>query len=132
MRRLRTTGMGRDQSRKSEGTPQEVEKEGNGQKQIQPLFWLNIFDCIHKNMTNHSDRAIINPVTNPQWFTQAITYLLPKSKETNIPKNCRAITCLSTTYKILTLTITERTYSFLDANTILPSEEKGCKKAFYA
>ena len=50
-----------------------------------------------------------NSELNPKWFTQGVTYLLPKSNETNIPKNYRPITCLPTMYKILTSIITERT-----------------------
>ena len=28
-----------------------------------------------------------NPELNPKWVTQGVTYLLPKSNETNTPKN---------------------------------------------
>ena len=98
---------------------------------IVPNFWLNTFDSVHENMNYYLNRAITNPVTNPQWFTQGITLLL-KSNETNVLKNCRPITCLSTMYKIITSVATERTYYFLDAHAILPSEQKGRKKGFYA
>ena len=60
-----------------------------------------------------------------------IQYNWPKSNKTNIPKNYRPITCLSTMYNILTSIVTERTYNFLDANNILPSEQKVCKKRSY-
>ena len=69
-----------------------------------------------------------NSELNPKWFTQGVTYLLPKSNETNIPKNYRPITCLPTMYKILTSVITERTYNFLDSSNILPTEQKECKR----
>ena len=72
-----------------------------------------------------------NPKLNSKWFTQRVTYLLPKSNETNIPKNYRPITCLPTMYTILTSIITERTYNFLDNNNILPIEQKGCKRGSY-
>ena len=94
-------------------------------------FWLNAFDSIHENMTNCFNRAITNPETKPKWFTQGIKYLLPKTNKTNIHKNHRLITCLSTIYKSLTSIVIERTYNFLDANNILPSEQKGCKKRCY-
>ena len=96
-----------------------------------PNFWLNTLDSIHENITNFYNRAITNPETNLQWFTPGITYLLPKSKEFNIPKNYRPITCLSTMYKILTSIVTEGTYNFLDTNNILSLEQKGCKKGTY-
>ena len=53
-----------------------------------------------------------HPELNPKWFTQGVTYLLPKSNETNIPKNYLPITCLPTMYKILTSIITERPTRF--------------------
>ena len=34
-------------------------------------------------------------------------------------------------HKTLTSIVTERTYSILDANNVLPSEQKGCKKVSY-
>ena len=72
-----------------------------------------------------------NPELNPKNFTQGVTYLLPKSNETNFPKNYLPITCLATVYKILTLITTERTCNFLDNNNILPAEQKGCKRGSY-
>ena len=46
-------------------------------------------------------------------------------------KNCRPITCLSITYKLLTSIITERTCSFLEQKESLPCEQKGCWKRSY-
>ena len=56
-------------------------------------------------------------------------YIPAKSNETNIPKNYRPMTCLSTMYEILTLIVAERTYNYLDTNNIL--EQKGYKKGSY-
>ena len=52
-----------------------------------PNFWLNNFDSIHENMTSCFNKAITNPEINPQWFTQGVTYLLPKSNDAKIHKN---------------------------------------------
>ena len=60
-----------------------------------------------------------------------MTYLLPKNNETKNPKNYRPIACLPTTYKVLTSVITERTYTFLEGNNLLPQEQKGCKRGSY-
>ena len=72
-----------------------------------------------------------NPKLNLKWFTQGVPYPLPKSNETNIPKDYQPITCLPTMYKIQTSIITERTYIFLDNNNILPTEQKECKRGSY-
>ena len=96
-----------------------------------PNFWLNTFTNAHSDHEKMFNKVILEPDSAPSWFTKGITYLHPKSNETENPKNYRPITCLSTLYKILTSIITERTYSFLDANNILPTEQKGCKKGSY-
>ena len=56
---------------------------------------------------------------------------MPKTKETNNPKKYRPITCLPTTYKILTSIIADRTYNHLEANNLLPTELKGCGRGSY-
>ena len=61
-------------------------------------FWLNAFNSIHRNITNCFNRAIKNPEMNPKWFTQGITYLLPKQIEANKPKYGRPIKCLCTKF----------------------------------
>ena len=50
---------------------------------------------------------------------------------TNIPKNSRPITCLSTMYKILTSIVTKRIYNFLDTNKCYHRNEKAVKKGSY-
>ena len=57
-----------------------------------------------------------------------VIYLLPKTNDTVNPKNYRPITCLSTTYKLLTLIITERMYLFMEANDLFCIEQKDCRK----
>ena len=96
-----------------------------------PNFRLNVFESIHNSIVNCLNKAMTNSELNPKCFTQGVRYLLPKSNETNIPKNYRPITCLPTMYKILISIITERTFNFLDNNNILPTEQKGCKRESY-
>ena len=91
-----------------------------------PNFWLNILTSAHKVLTHTLSQTMKNPEQIPQWLAKDITYLLPIASETNNPKNYRPITCLSTTYKLLTSIITERTHSFLEQKELLPCEQKGC------
>ena len=72
------------------------------------------------------------PELNPKWFTQGVTYLRPKSNQTNIPKNYRPITCLPTMYKILTSIITERTHNLLDKATFYQQNIKVVKEGHMA
>ena len=82
-------------------------------------------------MTLNLTNTLQNPETAPEWLTEGTTYLLPKTQETQNPKNYRTITCMATTYKILTSIITKRMYTFLEENSILPQEQKGCKRHSY-
>ena len=96
-----------------------------------PNFWLNSLTEVHENLKNSFNKIITSVENVPDWLTEGITYLLPKSNDTRNPKNYRPITCLTTTYKILTSIITDRMYKFLDENSILPHEQKGCKRNSY-
>ena len=67
----------------------------------------------------------------PDWFATAQTYLLPNCKDTENPKNYRPIACLSTSYKVLTLILTERSHTHITKNNILPEEQRGCIRNSY-
>ena len=86
---------------------------------------------LHQDLTNAYNDCICNPETCPDWLRIGITYLLPKTEDTKNSKNYRPITCLPTTYKMLTSIITERVYNHLDENDLLPKEQKGCRKGSY-
>ena len=91
-------------------------------------FWLKYLVSLHGQLISGYNEIIKNPINIPEWMTKGITYLLPKSKDTLHPKNYRPITCLPVIYKILTSLISERIYSYLQKNNILPEEQKGCRK----
>ena len=67
----------------------------------------------------------------PEWLTDGLTILLPKTEETKTTQNYRPITCLPTMYKVLTSILVDRTYTFLSEHQLLPSEQKGCKRESY-
>ena len=46
----------------------------------------------------------------------------------NAVDNYRPISCFPIMWKLMTGTIAERIYNFLDVNDKLPIEQKGCKK----
>ena len=66
-----------------------------------------------------------------EWLTDSLTILLLKTEETKNPKNYRPITRIPTMYKVLTFILANRTYTFLSAHQLLPSEQKGCKRESY-
>ena len=54
-----------------------------------------------------------DPNLAPKWFCQGISYLLPKSKDTENPKNYRPIT------------------KHMEQQDIFPIEQKGCRRGSY-
>lgn len=94
-----------------------------------PNFWIKQLTALHGSLTSAMNSIIKEPDNIPQWLTAGNTYLLSKGHDTKDPKYYRPITCLPTYYKILTAALSDRMYSYLITNTILPAEQKGCKKA---
>ena len=91
-------------------------------------FWLKYLTSMHKQLLEAFNEILKEPHDMPSWMTEGTAYLLPKSTETRNPKNYRPITCLPTTYKILTAILSNRIYNHLQENKILPEEQKGCRK----
>ena len=82
-------------------------------------------------MTKEIKECLLNPELCPTWLTTGKTILIPKSEETNKPKNYRPITCLPTFYKIITSIIKNRIHHHLTSENMLPIEQKGCQKGSY-
>ena len=61
-------------------------------------------------------------------LTCILTYLLDKKD----PKIYRPTTCLSTTCKLLTSVLTDRTYSHLEQNDLFPLEQKVYRRDSYS
>ena len=78
-----------------------------------PNFWLKYLESLHEDMAREYTKIIENPAEMPEWLTDGLTILLPKTEETKNPKNYRPITCLPTMYKVLTSILADRTYTFL-------------------
>ena len=91
-----------------------------------PNFWLKQLTALHQHLINAYYQATEHPENLPNLFTTAQTHLLPKCKDTEKPKNYRPIACLSTSDKVLTSILTERSFTNITKNNILPEEQRGC------
>ena len=62
-------------------------------------------------------------------MTRGRTVLIQKDKSKgNTPSNYRPITCLPLAWKLLTRILSDDIYSHLQAQEILPEEQKGCRR----
>ena len=83
---------------------------------------------LHKEYANALNRIINNQEDIPSCFSQGITYLLPKTEETQQPNKFRPITCLPTIYKRTTRIITTEVSNHLETNNILSDEQTSGKR----
>ena len=75
------------------------------------------------------DNIISNTEDTPKLMTLGKTVLCQKvSSKGNAVNNYRPISCLPLIWKLMTGTIAESIYNFLDVNDKLPVEQKGCRK----
>ena len=86
-------------------------------------FGLKQLTASYNALTIAFNKEIDDPEDLPEWFTTA-RFLLPKSGETDKPKNYRPIACLPTLYKAITSIISERSYKHTLANVVLSEEQK--------
>ena len=96
-----------------------------------PNFWLNALSSSHVTFTSLLNGIMQNTENTSEWMCEGTIYLLAKSNDTKVPKNYQPITCLSTTYKLLTSVLTDRTYLHLEQNGMFPLEQNGCRSGLY-
>ena len=91
-------------------------------------YWFKYFTSMHKSLKdNLADCLKAGKV--PEWMTKGKTVLIQKDPaKGNDPSNYRPITCLPLAWKILTGIIAEEAYTFLEQRSLLPEEQKGCRK----
>ena len=55
-----------------------------GQDEI-PNFWLKNLICFYEDKARSYSKILKQPEESPQWLTEGVTYLLPKTEETAKP-----------------------------------------------
>ena len=56
----------------------------------------------------------------PAWLTAGVKYLIPKNENTDNPKSYRSVTCLPTTYLLITSIISRRMQKYMEDENLLP------------
>ena len=95
-----------------------------GNDQIQN-YWLKAFPATHRHIAKNFNAIIEEPEKAPDWLTTGITYLIPKSGDSNGVRNYQPITYLTTMYKTRTGIIAKRISIHLEEQSLLPAEQKG-------
>ena len=96
-------------------------------------YWLKKIHALHSPLINAYNNICQHPTYTPQWLTMGRTTLIHKKGEQSDAKNYRPITCLPTTYKLLTLILNDKIYEHITKknptlHSILQPEQKGCRK----
>ena len=92
-------------------------------------YWLKKLTTLNERIVKQMDNIISNKEDIPKWMTLGKTILHQKdTSKGNAVDNYRPISCLPLMWKLMTGTIAESIYNFLDVNDKLPVEQKGCKK----
>ena len=80
---------------------------------------------MHEALRMHLEECLENGT--PNWMTKGRTILIRKDKEKgNIASNYRP--CLPLLWKLLTGIIANEMYEYLDSRSLLPEEQKGCRR----
>jgi len=88
-------------------------------------FWLKQLTATHKHIAALFNK-LIEEDQIPEWLTARVTFLIPKNKNTDNPKNYRPVTCLPTIYKLFTSIISRRMQKYMEDENLMPKEQKGC------
>jgi len=70
----------------------------------------------------------VNAPEIPAWFVRGRTVLIPKEGCQGRPEQYRPITCLNTSYKLLTAVLTEVLYEHVQLYDILPKEQYAVRR----
>ena len=101
--------------------------KGPGPDDIQG-YWIKNFTELHDKIAENLQHCLRTREV-PHWLVEGRTILVMKdtSKGTEVG-NYRPIACLNLLWKLLSGILSDKTYTFLETNKLLPDEQKGCRR----
>ena len=91
-------------------------------------YWLKHVTSLHTRIAKQLNH-LLQTGTIEDWMTTEKTTLLMKNKEKGaIPNSYRPITCLPTTFKLMTAIIAESMLNHHENNGLIPDEQKGNRR----
>ena len=89
-------------------------------------YWIKNFTELHSKIADRLEQCLQGGEV-PDWLVEGRTILIMKDPaKGNDAGNYRPIACLNLLWKLLSGILSEKTYSFLDINKLLPDEQKDC------
>lgn len=89
-------------------------------------YWLKGFPACHATLARQYQEAL-EQRSLPNFLTTGVTHLAPKSNRASDPSQYRPITCLSTTYKVLTSILKTKIDRHIEENSIMAVNQNGCR-----
>ena len=91
-------------------------------------FWFKRLTSLHVVLTDALKECVERGEV-PEWMVKGRTVLLQKDPaKGKVASNYRPIACLPLMWKLLTGIFAEKIYDHLHTNSLLPDEQKGCRK----
>ena len=91
-------------------------------------FWFKKLTSLHLVLTD-ALKECVEQGEVPGWMVKGRTVLIQKDRaKGRVASNYRPIACLPLMWKLLTGIFAEKIYDHLQANSLLPDEQKGCRK----
>ena len=93
-----------------------------------PGYCIKNLSSLHERLAWQLQSVVEGNI--PEWISKAQTSLIMKNKDIGpkVVTNYRPITCLSTTWKLLTSIISNTIYDHLSDKGLIPWEQKVCKR----
>ena len=91
-------------------------------------YWIKNLTQMHSRIAEQLNKILIGEDGKPEWMTYGHTVLCQKdTAKGNAVDNYRPITCLPQMRKLMTGVISEEMYNYLESESLLPEEQKGCR-----
>ena len=92
-------------------------------------FWIKRLDKMHERIATQLNEILEGAKEIPSWMTCGRTVLCQKDPvKGNSVENFRPIACLPLMWKLLTGIILEDMYCFIENKSLLPEEQKCCRR----
>lgn len=91
-------------------------------------YWVKRFTKLHERLCEQLQK-ILEQGSPPEWMVKGRTVLILKDPaKGNVASNFRPITCLPIVWKVMTSVLSDRIYTHLEGQSVMPWEQKGCQR----